>query len=1312
MYQKFKRTQLALAITGALVLSGCKIGFGNSEQPGASNTTPIPNTKPLKELTMPNTGLARLGILEGATVQVIDLHVFHPVNKQPIVTDSNGKFSLQSLTLNPDDYYLVQVTGGKDADPNGDGVKGEAPIENKSTLMTLATGRQIIENGVSVNILTDAMSRRLMERIEYNVPKKIQDELDAATKEFIDNDLNQDGKVSYLDALYFDPTQEKHKDSVSFDYTELYLKQSEDVNDPGESILDLYYANDEDLSNIIGDVFSEILPKISLLDEESAPYAALRFGVGGEGELTVEGLGKVIHLDSENDRYSQAVLKSSMGKDANGAVTTSQRIRLKATVPSGGKLIAWEGCEQDVTDPTVCYATPDKTKSVVANFDAPERLRENVLLVRVTPKAGELGLILNKGTAVLTMPKTNEAVARMDQAIASATADSSKNIFVAGTLFKQTALKVTSAVTRQEIKGIIRYSFSYQDKDIGDVLGEGSYYTNNATVNVDSIQSLKGGDGQMIKPKTEANEDDVSGPNPVDSVIDAALCGDQRVQLQLIDDEVGCVDENAMPVETDDSGEDPACDAGTDLTETLDGELFCIKPEDIHSNTQTQALSASIRNSPGYRNGQYLAANLQKHAMQLTQPVKTQTLKSSLKTGDVVWLAGYGKAIYMSKGVFMIDKPNGGGVSMITVDGNIQEISRDTRRAMAFQACNNNLNAAECQFFDSRQLLQARQRYANGQAVQGKLLPIDIYLTIVPEKYQWLTFRFRTNAELSANANANFDFSVWKLFYDFSSRGVLTVKPYLNTIITAEGEARFSCKYSNDPAKKGCIRQDKKPNSNQASSPAAEKEIVEVDIASKIPNPVVQGAMSMKMKVGVGLGVEGQAKLEIHTDYKQVIAWDVKSEYRVNWGRNTNNQWFRITSRGYPGATIKGDLNAALGAYAYAKLVMGPRAIEELIELDARFYLLKLEGQARFMTSMQTDPDAVAKQNGQNFCMAGDASVALKTGAVANAKIQFKSSEPWIDTILDRIGFNGWSEELWKWEKVLFTIGTEEDASGNEKPNTFTDSIADSAVVKGVKSTFTPASEAGEEDPEALKCTPPDPANQPDSLTMPFMNLEAGRSVYTKTHELTLQTDGNLVIYNWNGTRNNPIWSTGTNGMGNYGTVKIEDDGNLIVRDIFNNVKWASNTWNSGVTKARLNRDGELQLLSNDNVIWSSTGNTSRQESMEVVPNAGFELKSNQARITKNRTLILQKDGNLVIYALNDNGSTNRALWSSGTSGIGEGARAVFQADGNFVVYDKDGRARWSSGTYGRGATRLFLQPDGNLVIYSNNGALWASGTN
>lgn len=88
--------------------------------------------------------------------------------------------------------------------------------------------------------------------------------------------------------------------------------------------------------------------------------------------------------------------------------------------------------------------------------------------------------------------------------------------------------------------------------------------------------------------------------------------------------------------------------------------------------------------------------------------------------------------------------------------------------------------------------------------------------------------------------------------------------------------------------------------------------------------------------------------------------------------------------------------------------------------------------------------------------------------------------------------------------------------------------------------------------------------------------------------------------------------------------------------------------------------------------------------------------------------LIMQNDGNLVIYD-----KAGNARWSSKTP-IGAAARLIMQNDGNAVVYRNSNNAvLWSSGTANSGGNRITMQNDGNLVIYTAaNAAVWASASN
>ena len=78
----------------------------------------------------------------------------------------------------------------------------------------------------------------------------------------------------------------------------------------------------------------------------------------------------------------------------------------------------------------------------------------------------------------------------------------------------------------------------------------------------------------------------------------------------------------------------------------------------------------------------------------------------------------------------------------------------------------------------------------------------------------------------------------------------------------------------------------------------------------------------------------------------------------------------------------------------------------------------------------------------------------------------------------------------------------------------------------------------------------------------------------------------------------------------------------------------------------------------------------------------------------RDETIVMQRDGNLVVY---NHGYGGRATWASHTGGRRVGGQlarcAVMQADGNFVLYTAAGRAVWNTETAGNpGARAVFTR--------------------
>lgn len=143
---------------------------------------------------------------------------------------------------------------------------------------------------------------------------------------------------------------------------------------------------------------------------------------------------------------------------------------------------------------------------------------------------------------------------------------------------------------------------------------------------------------------------------------------------------------------------------------------------------------------------------------------------------------------------------------------------------------------------------------------------------------------------------------------------------------------------------------------------------------------------------------------------------------------------------------------------------------------------------------------------------------------------------------------------------------------------------------------------------------------------------------------LTMQTDGNLVLYDVNG---NAYWATGTFGEGFFVEL-TENPFDVVVKDHTDHIHWRAN-----VNCPILPTGCSLHVGS---AIWSKN----RKISM-TVSNANASLAVSGAEGVS-------------------------ATWNCGASrGRPDGSFLIMQCDGNLVLYDVEGTAYWATGTSGEG---------------------------
>ena len=179
-----------------------------------------------------------------------------------------------------------------------------------------------------------------------------------------------------------------------------------------------------------------------------------------------------------------------------------------------------------------------------------------------------------------------------------------------------------------------------------------------------------------------------------------------------------------------------------------------------------------------------------------------------------------------------------------------------------------------------------------------------------------------------------------------------------------------------------------------------------------------------------------------------------------------------------------------------------------------------------------------------------------------------------------------------------------------------------------------------------------------------------GKRVYTVAsgvYQLRQQSDGNLVAYSKNGT---PIWVAGD---GAKRQLTISDSGSLTYK---------KNSSDVGISIAS----------------WTVDSNNFESIYRDGIIVRNQSIKSDN----KSYTLILQGDGNLVLYG------PKGAIWATGNN---RGSFLAQQGDGKLVLYDYNGSPVWSSSTWLENGTntRTIMQGDGNLVTYDGYKAVWST---
>jgi hypothetical protein len=220
----------------------------------------------------------------------------------------------------------------------------------------------------------------------------------------------------------------------------------------------------------------------------------------------------------------------------------------------------------------------------------------------------------------------------------------------------------------------------------------------------------------------------------------------------------------------------------------------------------------------------------------------------------------------------------------------------------------------------------------------------------------------------------------------------------------------------------------------------------------------------------------------------------------------------------------------------------------------------------------------------------------------------------------------------------------------------------------------------------------------------PFQ-LVAGQSATIGNLTLSMQTDGNLVLYRDGVSK----WASGTNDWPSTCTscyASFQSDGNLVLYSAGGNGEYTP-YWSTGTNG---HPGAQIHLLDSAPYLAIVQG-------IEIYPakNPGpshfapFNLLAGQSLKTGDLTLSMQSDGNLVLYR------EGVSKWASGTNhwpSTCTTCYASFQSDGNLVLYsstgDGDFTPYWSTETNGHPHAFLLLSDAiPYLSIVVNSSQLW-----
>ena len=209
-----------------IIISSCGGSGGHSE----SEPQDSAESHAAEPLITSTTGQGLLGPLVGAEVKVYALGDRETPIHSDRTTDADtlsdsGTFSIPLTLLEDDNLYLITVSGGSDIDADDDGIPDESPTENRGTLHLVASGEQLKYREFTVNILTEAVYRKISDTINESTGK---DELNELYIHYagllLQEDITGDGAIDLTDLLAWNPVTDRDRLMQEWDHVRTCIR--------------------------------------------------------------------------------------------------------------------------------------------------------------------------------------------------------------------------------------------------------------------------------------------------------------------------------------------------------------------------------------------------------------------------------------------------------------------------------------------------------------------------------------------------------------------------------------------------------------------------------------------------------------------------------------------------------------------------------------------------------------------------------------------------------------------------------------------------------------------------------------------------------------------------------------------------------------------------------------------------------------------------------------------------------------------------------------------------------------------------------